>query len=87
MQGRFVALRAFFDFFYVGGVGDAVPAHLIRPRWVTKLLTRALTVHQVRVSLDKTTNVRDRAFLEFLYATACRHSKVLRLRVEDVDMG
>ena len=86
VQGRLVALRAFFDFLYMGGVVDAVPPRFIRPRRVTKLLPRALTVDQVRVLLDKTTKVRDRAFLEFLYATGCRQSEALRLRVADVDL-
>jgi site-specific recombinase XerD len=58
VQGKLVALRSFFDFLYMGGVVDAVPPRFIRPRRVTKLLPRALTVDQVRVLLDKTTKLR-----------------------------
>jgi len=85
VQSRLVALRAFFDFLFMGGVVNAVPPRFIRPRRVTKRLPRVLTVSQVRRLLEKTTNVRDRAFLEFLYATGCRQTEVINLRVGDVD--
>ncbi len=86
VQGRLGPLRTFFDFLYMGGVVDAVPPRFIRPRRVTKKLPRVLTVAQVRRLLQKTTNLRDRAFLEFLYATGCRQREAMSLRVADVDL-
>lgn len=87
VHGRLIALRAFFDFLYMGGAVSTVPPRFIRPRRVTKKLPRALTVAQVQRLLLKTSNVRDRAFVEFLYATGCRQTEAVKLRVEDVDLG
>lgn len=42
---------------------------------------------QVRRLLERTTKLRDRAFLEFLYATGCRQTEAMRLRVTDVDLA
>lgn len=87
VQGRLGALRTFFDFLYMGGVVNAVPPRFIRPRRVTKKLPRVLTVAQVKELLERTTSLRDRAFLEFLYATGCRQKEAMNLRVGDVDLG
>jgi integrase/recombinase XerD len=86
VQSRLGALRSFFDFLYMGGVVNAVPPRFIRPRRVTKKLPRVLTVAQVRRLLEKTTRPRDRAFLEFLYATGCRQTEAQRLRVGELDL-
>lgn len=87
VHGRLIALRAFFDFLYMGGVVNAVPPRFIRPRRVTKKLPRALTAAQVQRLLVNTKNLRDRAFVEFLYATGCRQTEATNLRVEDVDFS
>jgi integrase/recombinase XerD len=86
VQGRLGPLKSFFDFLYMGGVVNAVPPRFIRPRRVTKKLPKVLTVSQVRRLLEKTTSLRDRAFLEFLYATGCRQREAMNLRVSDVDL-
>lgn len=86
VQGRLVALRAFFDFLYMGGVVSAVAPRFIRPRRVIKKLPKVLTVAEVRRLLERTKKPRDRAFLEFLYATGCRQTEALRLRVSEVDL-
>lgn len=86
VRDRLVVLRAFFDFLYMGGVVDAVPPRFIRPRRVTKKLPKILTVDQVQELLKRTTKVRDRALLEFLYATGCRQREAINLRIEDVDL-
>lgn len=85
VNSRLAALRTFFDFLYMGGVVNAVPPRFIHPRRLTAKLPCALTPTQVRTLLEGTTKVRDRAFLEFLYATGCRQREALTLRVEDVD--
>ena len=86
-NSRLAALRTFYDFLYMGGVVNAVPPRFIRPRRVTAKLPRVLTKAQVRMLLQKTAKLRDRAFLEFLYATGCRQREALALRVEDVDLN
>ena len=86
VNSRLAALRTFFDFLYMGGVVNTVPPRFIRPRKVTRKLPLVLTPPQVQKLLEKTTNLRDRAFLEFLYATGCRQREALDLRAEDVDL-
>lgn len=81
-----MALRSFFDFLYMGGVVNAVAPRFIRPRRVTTKLPKVLTVLQVRRLLERTTDPRDRAFLEFLYATGCRQREAMSLRLDDVDL-
>ena len=86
VNARLAALRTFFDFLYMGGVVNTVPPRFIRPRWVTKRIPRVLSQSQVRKLLGRTTELRDRAFLEFLYATGCRQKEALNLRLEDIDL-
>jgi len=87
VNSRLAALRTFFDFLYMGGVVNTVPPRFIRPRRVTRKLPKVLTTKQVQRLLERTTKPRDRAFLEFLYATGCRQIEALSLRVEDVDLN
>ena len=53
---------------------------------MTRKLPQVFTQPQVRKLLERTKNLRDRAFLEFLYATGCRQREALDLRTEDVDL-
>lgn len=87
VNSRLAALRTFYDFLYMGGVVNNVPPRFIRPRRAMNKLPRVLTRSQVRKLMEKTKNLRDRAFLEFLYATGCRQVEALALRVEDVDLN
>jgi len=86
VNSRLAALRTFFDFLYMGGVVNAVPPRFIHPRRVTSKLPIVLTTTQVRRLLERTHKPRDRAFLEFLYATGCRQREALALRVGNVDL-
>ncbi len=86
VNSRLASLRTFFDFLYMGGIVNTVPPRFIRPRKVTKRLPFVLTQSQVEKLLAGTTKLRDRALLEFLYATGCRQREALSLRLEDVDM-
>jgi site-specific recombinase XerD len=48
-------------------------------------LPRFLTEQEMMRLLDSTTDLRDRAMLEFLYASGCRIGELAALRVEDLD--
>lgn len=86
VNNRLAVLRTFFDFLYMGGAVDSVPPRFIRPRRVTAKLPMALTRKQVHTILARTKGLRERAFLEFLYATGCRQEEVLTLCVRDIDL-
>ena len=79
------ALRCFFDFLYLGGVVDSVAPRFLKARARIKALPRALTQAQIKKLIRTATHVRDRALVEFLYATGCRIGEARTLRVEDID--
>jgi integrase/recombinase XerD len=85
VNGRLASLRSFFDFLYMGGVVNTVPPRFVRPRRIPKKLPDVLTLTQIRRLLSKTRKPRDRAMLELLYASGCRLTEILPLRVGDVD--
>jgi site-specific recombinase XerD len=79
------ALRCFFEFLYLGGVVDSIAPRFVRGPAKTYKLPRVLTQHQVRRLIEAATTARDRAIIEFLYATGCRVGEVAKLRLEDID--
>jgi site-specific recombinase XerD len=86
VNNRLGALRTFFDFLYMGGVVNTVPPRFIRPRTLNRTLPVVPTPDQVERLLERTTNLRDRALLEFLYASGCRQSEALLLRFGNLDL-
>jgi site-specific recombinase XerD len=86
VNNRLGTLRTFFDFLYMGGVVNTVPPRFIRPRRRAMKLPTVLTPDQVEQLLERTTNLRERAFLEFLYASGCRQSEALLLRLGNIDL-
>lgn len=96
LEGRSVArsistLRSFFKFLLMDGFLRSDPtASLETPRsWQT--LPRFLTFEEIQLLLEqpdvtKDIGVRDRALLEFLYATGIRASELVHLKLSDVDL-
>ena len=83
---RLAALRSLFDFLYMGGVIDSVPPRFIHPRKQVRKLPDIMESRVVVRLLNRTHALRDRAFLELLYASGCRLKEALALRVPDVDL-
>jgi integrase/recombinase XerD len=81
------ALRSFFDFLYLGGVVHSVAPRFVRGPVKTQSIPRVLSQTQVSRLLDAAPSLRDRALLEFLYATGCRSGEVTKLKVSDLDFG
>ena len=83
------SIRGFHTFLVEEGLLSVdVTADVRRPK-LPKALPKALTVEQVvallgAVSGDDPVAIRDRAFLEFLYATGARVSEATALNVDDV---
>lgn len=85
------AVRGFHRFMLVEQVCASDPAHDVKPQVPTRRLPKALTVEQVLAMIeapgtDEPVGIRDRALLEFLYATGARVSEVLDLDVDDIDL-
>src|SRR5947207_5511798 len=78
------ALRCFFDFLCLGGLVDEVAPRLLRPRPAKRTMPRSLSEKNVRRLIAGADNPRDRAIIELLYATGCRASELLGIRLEHV---
>lgn len=81
------ALRSFFDFLCIRGVADEVAPRLVRPRPAQRPLPRALSKKNVIRLITAAQNPRDRAILELFYATGCRISELINIRLEHVDFS
>lgn len=87
---KLASLRTFFQFLVREGVLERNPARLVsRPRIEQKLPT-TLSVEEVTKFIempDLSTDLgkRDRAILEFLYATGVRVSELVNLNLRDID--
>jgi integrase/recombinase XerD len=78
-------LRQFYDFLNLGGVVNYVAPRYVRLRrpWGNSL--RPLTESQVQRVISAARTLRERALVEFLYATGCRLSEARHLKVEYID--
>ena len=86
------AVRSFLKHSVRLGVIDTSPAEGIPTPKLPKLLPKNLTVDEVFALLDRITGDdvaarRDRALLEFLYATGLRVGELASLDLEDVDLA
>src|SRR5215475_5980004 len=80
-----LGLRAFFDFLYMGGVVDTVAPRFIRGRAYKAPLPRVLSEGQIRKLISAASSLRDKAVIELMYATACRASEIVGMRIEHID--
>jgi integrase/recombinase XerD len=78
-------LRIFYDFLNLGGVVHYVPPRYVRLRRPWAESPRPLTESQVHKLICATRTPRERALVEFFYATGCRLSEVIHLKIEDLD--
>jgi site-specific recombinase XerD len=74
-----------FEFLYLGGVVDSIAPRFVRGPAKTYKLPKVLTQAEVNKLIQAGTTARDRAILEFLYATGCRVGEVPKVKVEDID--
>ncbi len=85
------AVREFHRFRVAEGLARDDPTRLMEPARRPRALPKALTLDEVMALLETpeaTTPLgrRDRAILEFLYATGARVSEVVGLDLEDIDL-
>lgn len=78
-------LRQFYDFLNLGGVVSYVAPRFVRLRrpWWNSLAP--LSESQVQRLISAAQTPRERALVEFYYATGCRLSEGIRLKIEDLD--
>ncbi|GII23163.1 tyrosine recombinase XerD [Planosporangium mesophilum] len=86
------AVRGLHRFAVREGLTEHDPAREVKPPTLPRRLPKALDVDQVErllaaVGADDPLAVRDRALLEFLYATGARISEAVGCDVDDLDLG
>ncbi|MDX1388005.1 MAG: tyrosine recombinase XerC [Acidobacteriota bacterium] len=86
------AVRSFLNHAVREGRLEVNPAAAVQTPKVPKKLPRELTIDEVFALLDRIeepdpASVRDRAILEFLYATGLRVSELVGLDLDDVDLN
>jgi integrase/recombinase XerC len=82
---RLYAVRSFFDFAVRIGAVKSSPAALVSRRKVKRPLPHWLTPAQMQQLLNAADSPRDLAIVDFLWATGCRISEVVAVRVETID--
>jgi site-specific recombinase XerD len=78
-------LKSFFDFLYLGGVVDTVAPRFIRGRKYNGPLPKVVTEANIKKLIGAASTPRDKAIIELMYATGCRASEIVAMRVEDID--
>ncbi len=86
------SLRSFFRYALRERWIESNPAAAVRTPRLPRRLPRHLTVDEVFVLLDRIggatfADLRDRALLELLYATGIRVGELVRLELDDLDLG
>lgn len=81
----FWALRMFFDFLHLGGAIKSPPTQFVHGRRTQRKVPRVLTESEVSRLIRSTQNIRDRALIEFMYATGCRIGELVKVKIEDVN--
>lgn len=88
---RLSAVRTFFKFLNVNGVVETNPASAAASPKIRRDLPRKTSDADIGVLLDicedTAVGLRDRAFLEFLYASGARIAEVARLTTGDIDFS
>ncbi|REJ76009.1 MAG: tyrosine recombinase XerC [Acidobacteria bacterium] len=87
---KLASLRTFFQFLVREGVVDANPAKLVTTPRIEKKLPTHLSMEDIvrfieTPDLNTDLGRRDRAILEFLYATGIRVSELVSLDLKDID--
>jgi site-specific recombinase XerD len=85
LHGALYNLRIFYDFLKLGDLVRINAARQVSAGKAPKLLPQVLNVSEVEQLIDAAVTPRDRALLEFLYATGTRNAETVRVRIEDVD--
>jgi integrase/recombinase XerC len=80
-----IVLRQFYDFLNMGGLVTHVAPRFVRLRPLRTVLPSYLTEEQIRKLIRAASSPRNKAIIEFIYATGVRVSEVASTRLQDID--
>jgi site-specific recombinase XerD len=81
-----LSLPRFYDFLNLGGLVDYVAPGLVTIRQTARQSPPHVSEDEVLRLIGAAETLRDKALIEFFYATGSRVSEVRGLRVQDVDL-
>ncbi len=84
LQQALSALRSIFRFAEAFEIVSVSPARSVQQRRYKRSIPRPLSEEDIERLIDATTNLRDKAIVEFLYSTGCRISEAVGARIEEV---
>ena len=85
LRQKLYALRAFFRFAEAIEAVPVSPARAVQTRRMKSRLPKPLSEEEINRLIEAGGSLRDRAVIEFFYATGCRISELAGVRVEDVN--
>lgn len=87
INSKIYCLKGFFQWLADEEIIPKNPARLIKDNKVPKRLRKSLTVTELERLRIACKDVKERALLEFLFATGCRVSEVVNTNVSDLDLS
>jgi site-specific recombinase XerD len=82
---KLASIRTFFGYLAEEGFVKINPAIQVKSPKLEKRLPKAIDKTELIEALDKIENIRDRVILEVVYATGCRVSELVNIKVEDIN--
>jgi len=84
LQQTLSALRSIFRFAEAFEIASVSPARSVQQRRYKRSIPRPLSEEEIERLISATTNLRDKAIIEFFYSTGCRTSEAVGARLEEV---
>lgn len=78
-------LKSFFNWLELEGYIEKNPARRVKQIKLPKRLRKSLTADELERLRDSCITTRERAMIEFIFATGCRVSEVVKVNVSDLD--
>jgi len=87
INSKIYCLKGFFQWLTDEEIIPKNPARLIKDNKLPKRLRKSLTITELEKLRIACKDVKERALLEFLFATGCRVSEVVNTNVSDIDFS
>lgn len=87
INSKIFCLKGFFQWLTDEEIIPKNPARLIKDTKIPKRLRKSLTVEELEKLRISCNTDRERAILEFIFATGCRVSEVVNVNISDIDFN
>ncbi|MBY6761795.1 tyrosine-type recombinase/integrase [Clostridium botulinum] len=87
INNKISCIKAFFEWLEQEEIIQKNPTKQIKGTKLPKRLRKALTIEELEKIRLACKDVRERALVEFIFATGCRVSEVVEVNIEDLDIS